>query len=213
MLGWTREELADASGLSRNTIRNLEHGVLSPRGKTLERLYKAIETAGFEFTDDEGIRRLKPDIKIIQGDDSRQEFFEIFFQDIKRNKGEILAVFDDLSLLLHVFGSEKEIALRTIQKMLLFADMRCLFAQPHEKAVLAENCSSRLTPKVYLGAVSYFVYHSSYIIVRARPQESFSFMIFNDMDLAVKCKSQFNLTWELALPFTKAHTTHQSARA
>ncbi|MCL2468794.1 MAG: helix-turn-helix transcriptional regulator [Alphaproteobacteria bacterium] len=215
MLGWTREELADASGISRGTIHNLEQGILSPRGKTLELLCKAIEGAGFEFTENEGVRRLRPDLKVIQGADSRQAFFEFLLQNAKRNKGEILAVFDDPELLLRTFGMDKKSSWQALQKLLLFADMRCLFARSHERVAVLENCTARLTSNTYLSEGSHFIYNNSHIILRAKSGEHFTFVIFSDLDLALQCKNKFNLIWELAVPFIQPQprATEQQIRA
>jgi transcriptional regulator with XRE-family HTH domain len=57
LIGWTREDLADASGVFANTIRNFEHGISDPKLSTLHKWRRALETAGVEFidpTDDKG---------------------------------------------------------------------------------------------------------------------------------------------------------------
>jgi transcriptional regulator with XRE-family HTH domain len=51
LAGWTREELAEASGVFANTIRNFEHGVSDPKLSTLHKWRRALESVGVEFID------------------------------------------------------------------------------------------------------------------------------------------------------------------
>ena len=52
LLGWSQERLADASGVSIPTIKRLEPGVglVQTRVDTLDKLRRALEGAGVEFT-------------------------------------------------------------------------------------------------------------------------------------------------------------------
>lgn len=52
MLGWSQERLAEASGVSLPTIKRLEpgEGPLSTKVDTMDKLQRALEAAGVEFT-------------------------------------------------------------------------------------------------------------------------------------------------------------------
>jgi transcriptional regulator with XRE-family HTH domain len=52
MAGWTQDELADLSGISRITIANLEAGrVRDPKSSTIRLLARALQKAGVEITE------------------------------------------------------------------------------------------------------------------------------------------------------------------
>jgi predicted transcriptional regulator len=53
MLGWKQTDLADAAGVSKLTIVEIEKGSSDPRVSTLNRIVKAIEDAGIEFLPEE----------------------------------------------------------------------------------------------------------------------------------------------------------------
>jgi transcriptional regulator with XRE-family HTH domain len=53
-LNWTVRDLADASGLHRNTISNLEVGRYAGDAQTLEILEEILRKAGVEFIDENG---------------------------------------------------------------------------------------------------------------------------------------------------------------
>ena len=63
-LDWTVRDLADATGLHRNTINNIEVGRYAGDQKTLELIEKTLRAAGVEFIDENGggpgVRLRKP---------------------------------------------------------------------------------------------------------------------------------------------------------
>jgi transcriptional regulator with XRE-family HTH domain len=53
-LGWTVRDLADATGLHRNTITNLEVGRYAGDPETLSNIKSVLEAAGVDFIDENG---------------------------------------------------------------------------------------------------------------------------------------------------------------
>ena len=55
MLGWSREELLDASGISMSALLRMEGNMADSRSSTLNKVVKAMRLAGIEFvTRDDG---------------------------------------------------------------------------------------------------------------------------------------------------------------
>jgi transcriptional regulator with XRE-family HTH domain len=53
-LNWTVRDLADAAGLHRNTVTNIETGRYVGDLKTLEKIATVLKRAGVEFIDENG---------------------------------------------------------------------------------------------------------------------------------------------------------------
>ncbi|MEY9123677.1 transcriptional regulator with XRE-family HTH domain [Bradyrhizobium yuanmingense] len=53
-LNWTVRDLADATGLHRNTINNIEVGRYAGDPKSLELIQRTLKAAGVEFIDGNG---------------------------------------------------------------------------------------------------------------------------------------------------------------
>ena len=53
-LNWTVRDLAEATGLHRNTVTNLENGHYAGDRQTLELIERALVKAGVEFIDENG---------------------------------------------------------------------------------------------------------------------------------------------------------------
>lgn len=66
LLGWSQERLADASGVSIPTIKRLEpgEGLVQTRVDTLDKLRRALEAAGVEFTNggEPGVKLRRKDL-------------------------------------------------------------------------------------------------------------------------------------------------------
>jgi transcriptional regulator with XRE-family HTH domain len=55
-LKWSLSNLADASGVHRNTISNFEIGKYAGAEESLEAIQRALEKAGIVFQGDDGVR-------------------------------------------------------------------------------------------------------------------------------------------------------------
>jgi transcriptional regulator with XRE-family HTH domain len=53
-LNWTVRDLAEATGLHRNTVTNIEVGRYAGDSETLSKIRKVLEAAGVEFIDENG---------------------------------------------------------------------------------------------------------------------------------------------------------------
>lgn len=51
LLGWSQPDLARASGIAENTLRNIERGTSDPRSSTLSAIERAFDEAGVMFID------------------------------------------------------------------------------------------------------------------------------------------------------------------
>jgi transcriptional regulator with XRE-family HTH domain len=53
-LNWTVRDLAEATGLHRNTVTNIEVGRYAGDSETLSKIRKVFEASGVEFIDENG---------------------------------------------------------------------------------------------------------------------------------------------------------------
>jgi DNA-binding XRE family transcriptional regulator len=54
-LGWSLGDLAKAAGIHRNTASNFENEIYAGEPENVERIRKALEKAGIEFTNGDGL--------------------------------------------------------------------------------------------------------------------------------------------------------------
>lgn len=68
LLGWTQQDLADASGLSKTAINNFEKKNSDIKADSLRSVRLAFESMGIEFLEDNGLRLHKDRSYIFRGD-------------------------------------------------------------------------------------------------------------------------------------------------
>jgi transcriptional regulator with XRE-family HTH domain len=68
-LNWTVRDLAEATGLHRNTITNIEVGRYAGNQDSLEQIESVFRNGGIEFLADNGVRLLKPEVTKEGGSD------------------------------------------------------------------------------------------------------------------------------------------------
>ena len=80
LLDWTRSELAKASGLSAETIKNIEHGVYAPQESTIAAIVNTFARNNVEFTEHDGIRRNTETVVIFQGPAGFRRFMDDVYE-------------------------------------------------------------------------------------------------------------------------------------
>lgn len=90
LLGWTQQDLADASGLSKTAINNFEKGHSDIKMESLRAIRLAFENADIEFTGQDGLRKRSEHTKILRGQNALDELLGDIHETVKTHGGEIL---------------------------------------------------------------------------------------------------------------------------
>jgi transcriptional regulator with XRE-family HTH domain len=61
LIGWSQDQLASSSGVSKATIANFETSLRLPQGRTLQEIKTALERVGIEFIGQEGVKMVMPE--------------------------------------------------------------------------------------------------------------------------------------------------------
>lgn len=194
MLDWSQEDLARASGLATNTIRNLELGGISPRSATNIVLRQAFENAGIEFQENDGVRRRSDEVRIYQGPDSCDAFFADMLQAAREKGGGIACVLRSAEEMTGLFGRHGG-----LQKLGGITPIQCILAGAGAPPA-CESTKFRAVPKQQGGPVSYFAYGRKYAVVLAEGDD-FRFLVFSMPALAQSYRAHFLALWDNALPF------------
>lgn len=95
LAGFTLDQLAERSGVSRSTIVKIESGSVQPRGGTLADIVKAFADAGVEFIEG-GTRWIGDTIRTFEGPDAYLRLLDEVYQTLHRQPGtEVLSVCTD----------------------------------------------------------------------------------------------------------------------
>ncbi len=80
MLDWSQQDLADAAGVSKDTVKNYELSNNKPNTQTLTRIIGSLEAAGIEFLADGGLRPNRERVKQLSGQDGMKTLMDMVYQ-------------------------------------------------------------------------------------------------------------------------------------
>ena len=190
LLGWTQQDLADASGLSKTAINNFEKGHSDIKADSLKAIRMAFETSDIEFLENTGIRKKSEHTRILRGKDAFREILEDMQETLKSTGGEIRIsnVNKSLSSLVStqkLFNHIEVIKAHNIRERVLCAQ--------GTKSVLSPTDECRwITQSDLNGLMPTFIYGSK---VAFQLWDQSMFIIVNSSE-AVKAEQQrFEILW------------------
>ncbi len=83
LLGWSMEDLAAKTGLTRITIRQIEAETVQPQEKTLTKIFAVFDKHGIEFQPDEGIKIRKQDTRSYSGKSGYRQLLDHVYETVK----------------------------------------------------------------------------------------------------------------------------------
>jgi len=159
LLDWSQEDLANASGLSIATIRKLELGHISPRYSTTHVIRQAIEKAGLEFIEQEGIRCCNEDITVYQGADGIADFLEDIQQTVRVRSEETVIVAGSESVLFSSEEMDKQChQFGQILDVNSSATIKCLLTDLYNTPLSTPRFEFRSISKNYVDPIPFYVY-------------------------------------------------------
>lgn len=201
LMNWSQKELADRSGISLNSLNNIERGVANPRQDSLLAIRGALEAEGVELLEGHGVR-LKGevlDIQKIEGPDTLPKFYNEFLHEFETGGGEVLYNGIDNSRFNHRIDVDKlraykeferEAIKRGIQERLLFLE--------GDKTFLSARNNYRWVPRELFGEIPYAIYGSNVAIILWGPPSRL--VVIRNAAIAETFRRQFEAIWEQGQP-------------
>jgi|TARA_R110002126_G_scaffold282931_1_gene431808 transcriptional regulator with XRE-family HTH domain len=92
LLNWSQGQLAEEAHLSKASIQNYEIGKSTPNISSLNKMIKAFERAGVEFTEDGGVRPRQNQIMVLNGHEGMKTLFDDIFEVVRSHSNPDLCV-------------------------------------------------------------------------------------------------------------------------
>ena len=197
MLDWSQEDLAGAANLSIATIRKLELGHISPRHSTTFVVQQAIENAGLEFIQPNGIRRRPEDILIYQGPDGVAAFFNHVSLTMKNTGGEMVIV--AASMAMFAKDGEGEDCGKIVE-IKGASNVKCLLTENSGSFPSMAGFEFRSLSKSYVDPAPFCVYGDKYAIMTLAVLSSPRIVVIQSPAIAQASHRHFHSMWDKATP-------------
>lgn len=94
LLGWTQQDLAEASGLSKTAINNFEKGHSDIKAESLKAIRLAFESLDIEFIGLEGLRKKSETALFLKGPSTFRDLFDDILLTLENNSLKTLDILD-----------------------------------------------------------------------------------------------------------------------
>ncbi len=192
LLEWTQETLAEASGVARATIRNIEGGASLPRLETMQALEDAFDAAGVEFLPGSGVRIRDRTVQTFEGETANQKLLDDIYLTLRDTGGEVL-----------IAGLDETQATKDLGDTFLASHLERLSkAKVRERLLIKSGDMNfvgsrhayRWVPEKYFSPYPLYVYGPKLALVSWAPMARC--VIINDETFAESTRRLFNFVWD-----------------
>lgn len=203
LANWSQENLARASGLSITTIRKLELGNISPRGKTNDLIFRTFESAGIEFIEPDGVRHRPDNIQIYRGHEGIRAFFDEVYKTAASKGGEILQVLDDEDPFCEAMGEQDAVYMRNMEAVKDKFTFRSILTDNIKNLCGSAYIEYRALSKEYVNSVPFYIYDNKYAIIDFKTKPSPQITVLYSPSVANAFRRQFYSMWDKAMPLNE----------
>ena len=203
LLDWDAEDLAEKSGLNRETVFNIERGTVQARPGSLEKIVKAFNDHRVEFLDDQGVRFRPEGVEVLNGRMGLSKFFDLVFayaqtcdKGIIRQNGIEEKLFDR-------FGGDVTQAHRNRMGPLVNARknifVRAILREGDTNFVCTNYADYRWQAKAAPAPVPYYIFGDHIGIFAFVAEPSPKIVLISSPVIAQAYSTQFDQTWDMAM--------------
>ncbi len=199
LLDWSQEDLANAAQLSVATIRKLELGHISPRDSTMRLIRQAIESAGIEFMDADGVRRCFEDISVFTVPNGMSQLFDDIKQTVQKNGGHIAIMASSMDDLREVFGRNFE-KMDELFNQASSVSIQCLITKAEPELEIIQGANIRSISRKYVDTISFCVYGDKYAPFPTTSGAWTKIVSVKSSAMADAFRAQFASLWDKTMP-------------
>lgn len=212
LLDWSQRDLAKATGISVATIRRLETGYISPRNATTSLIKQALESAGIEFLDSDGLRRRMSGLSIFEGAHGGKDFFEDMKQTVRTCGSDVLIVSPTATSFAKYCGVSRIQDLDCLIDLNSTALIKCLLTDEEEPPFSTPRFQFRVMSKSFMDPVPFCSYGEKYGIAAPNGEPFSKLILVDSLKMAVSARRHFSSLWDKATQ-TMASVDKQSKLA
>jgi hypothetical protein len=157
----------------------------------------ALEAAGIEFLDCDGVKKRVEEILIFQGPHACENFCNDL---VTTGKDGVIAISRSQQMLVATLGLEQ--GTKMCDDLDNLSNARCLLSEIQGSHQLVPSFELRTIPKFHVGPSLYFVYADRYAVVVTDNGQSFRYVVFKSASLAQSYRKEFQVLWDMAFPLT-----------
>jgi DNA-binding XRE family transcriptional regulator len=194
LLEWDAEDLATKAELSRDTIFNIENGKVQARGSSADKIVRAFNKNGLEFTDNSGVRLKPSGLETYEGDMANRTLLNDVYNTLRDTGGEVLISHVDEAMATESVSQEfLDKHLERLEKANIKERM---LVRKGDSNMITETIAYRAIPEKYFVPTALFIYGDK--LGLASWSGSKRSVIIHDALFAESARKLFNFVWDHA---------------
>ncbi|MCB1562614.1 MAG: helix-turn-helix transcriptional regulator [Alphaproteobacteria bacterium] len=210
LLGWTQQDLAEASGLSKTAINNFEKGRSDIKAESLNAVQVAFESADIEFLGHDGLRRKTDYVRMLRGAVAINDIFGDINALLREGRTDIMIRNMHADLEKHIFPEKREEHMALLAAYGENTPERLLCAQGQPAPSIPGARTRWLPEDSFEKGVTTFLYGDKLAIGL---WEHVLFMIVSNMDAYKAERRRFEGLWASAQALPAEDTARQDKRS
>lgn len=197
LLEWDADELAHKSGLSRDTIFNIESGRTRARDTSLHVIARVFEEHGVEFTDNHGVRLKPHNIETLEGREGFTRFYEIIHEYLRLSGGDVCVSGVDERLFTKYRDNPEVHRARMVEVMRQHPDfmMRILIKEGDTNFVASQYATYKWQPKESFSATAFYVFGDCLALISFTHDPAPLIILIKSAAFSEAYRHSFNLAW------------------
>ena len=193
LLGWTQQDLADQTGLSKTAINNFERGLADTKRVSLLLIRDAFEKGGAEFPTPHSVGRKLEAVSILKGESANVHLWDDIFETLKADGGEVLiSKVDEKRVVADNPGGIQNHLKRLKEHQI---NERLLACQGDDTFLQPVNCYRWVNKELYTALSPTFIYGDK---VAMKLWEEKMIIVIKSPVAAEAERNRFNYLWENA---------------
>jgi DNA-binding XRE family transcriptional regulator len=201
LVNWTRAELADRAEVGEQTIHRMENNQGRAEIQTQHKLRRALELAGVEFTDQEGVKFQISDMQILNGYEGFCRFYDILYNDLVTNGGAIDACGVDEDMFSKCHGDQTQPHLSRMTALAQTRNdfrMRILICEGDENYIASGYADYRWLSEKYFSPACFYVFNNYLALISFTAKPTPQVIFIRSKAFADAYRQQFQKLWETA---------------
>ena len=196
-LEWSQGDLASAAHVSLSTVSSFENGFV-PRQSSLLQIRKALENAGIEFTEGEGVKRRDDEARLYRGANSSDVFYNDLLQTSRNQSSDVYCIVKSQHMLMQACGLAGCDDLMPFEVLGETTTVKCLVTESHASLFQLPSFEFRAIPPYYTSPAFYFGYGNKYAHIVEEGRDGFIYAVFRSVVTAQNYRSHFLSLWNSA---------------
>lgn len=194
LLEWTQDDLANASGVSKDMISKIEGGKSAGSLKSIQAIEDGLSVAGIEFGDNDSVKRSASQIRVLKGQKGFLDFYDDVFEEVQKTGATSVSVsnVDERKFVQWQGEQLKEHS----ERMRTLGTKYKILIQHGDTYFPASNYAEyRWMPEGTFYSVPFYIYGKKVAMLIFDENEP-RIYILNEPELCSVYKAQFNSLWQ-----------------